>query len=77
MVSLYLKKEKLNDLKEAEEKYMSIISEKDEKLAEMGKVQRSLEEKINQHKKRHQKLLKETEDLKKHVNSVVSILNGE
>jgi DNA-binding response OmpR family regulator len=61
----------------AEEKYMNIISEKDEKLAEMGKVQRSLEEKINQHKKRHQKLLKETEDLKKHMNSMVSILNGE
>ncbi|PKL67221.1 MAG: hypothetical protein CVV28_07420 [Methanobacteriales archaeon HGW-Methanobacteriales-1] len=61
----------------AEEKYMNIISEKDKKLAEMGKVQRSLEEKINQHKKRHQKLLKETEDLKKHMNSMVSILNGE
>ncbi|MDO8869301.1 MAG: response regulator [Methanobacteriaceae archaeon] len=64
-------------LKKAEEKYMNIISEKDNKLAELGKVQRSLEEKINQHKKRHQKLLKETEDLKKHMNSMVSILNGE
>jgi DNA-binding response OmpR family regulator len=67
----------IESLKKAEEKYMKIISEKDEKLAEMGKVQRALEEKINQHKKRHQKLLKETEDLKKHMNSVVSILNGE
>jgi DNA-binding response OmpR family regulator len=67
----------IESLKKAEKKYMDIISEKDEKLAEMGKVQRTLEEKINQHKKRHQKLLKETEDLKKHMNSVVSILNGE
>ncbi|MDO9044839.1 MAG: response regulator [Methanobacteriaceae archaeon] len=67
----------IESLKKAEEKYMNIISEKDEKLAEMGKIQRSLEEKINKHKQTHQKLLKETEDLKKHMNSVVSILNGE
>lgn len=67
----------IENLKSAEERYVNIINEKDEKLAEMGQIQRKLEEKISTHKKKHQKLLKETEDLKKHMNSLIAILNGE
>lgn len=65
----------IEKLKTAEEKYINIINEKDAKLAEMMEFQNKLEENINLHKAKHQKLIKETEDLKKHMNAMVSILN--
>lgn len=67
----------IEDLKSAEGKYINIITEKDEKLADMGKVQHQLEEKISLYKKKNQKLLKESENLKKSLNSLMTILNGE
>lgn len=67
----------IEELKTAEKKYISIINEKDAKLSEMMIIQNKLKENINLHKEKQQKLLKETEDLKKHMDSMVSILNGE
>ncbi len=66
----------IEKLKEAEKKYINIINEKNTKLAEMKKVQDTLKENINFHTEKQDKLLKETEDLRKHMNSLVSILNG-
>ncbi len=71
------KEREIEELKISQEKYINIINEKDEKLANMKEIQAKLEENINLHSEKHQKLLKETEDLKKHMNSLVSILNGE
>lgn len=71
------KEREIEELKETEKKYINIINEKDAKLAEMRNVQNKLEENINLHEEKQEKLLKETEDLKKHMNSLVSILNGE
>lgn len=66
---------KIEEFQKTEENYIKSIQEKDKKLTEMRNVQLDLEEKIENYNIKHNKLLREMNDLKKHMNSITSILD--
>ena len=65
---------RIEELQKAEENYIKSINEKDNILSEMRKVQLELEEKIGIYNRKYDKLLQEIEDLKIHMNSIISIV---
>lgn len=70
-------KMEINQLKKAEEEYINLIKEKDERIEKMDKHQQILEKELYDYKEQHKKLLNEMYTLKKQVNNFISILNPE